>query len=167
MKYQYRITKYNPAYRKPDGTYGRKEWISYSDIGKKIGKKKLSRVEYLRIEDEYVQAVSEIMFATNVPYLKIFGLERGKKQGLKNGLRCNFRKVRQIVRGVLRESYWCILHLDRRMFVHFGWDYYMYVGVSRKCESAMQKIGHGNLFVESLPSPYNETFKRIKRRKSD
>lgn len=32
---QYRVTKYNPEYRK-NGTYMRDEWTSISDIGKNI-----------------------------------------------------------------------------------------------------------------------------------
>lgn len=31
--YEYRITKYNPAFRKSNGAFSKDEWTSYSDVG--------------------------------------------------------------------------------------------------------------------------------------
>ncbi|MFL0507599.1 hypothetical protein ACH0B5_17895 [Ureibacillus sp. 179-F W5.1 NHS] len=39
MKYQWRITKYNPAFRDQDGAYMKDEWISSSDIGQHLMEK--------------------------------------------------------------------------------------------------------------------------------
>jgi hypothetical protein len=154
VKKEYRITKYDPKYRNPDGTYGKNEWTAISDIGKVFGKVLLTKKEYQEIENQYCDAVASIMEENKIPYLEIRGLERGAKQGLRNGQRINEKEVKRIVRGALRETFWCKLHLDRRMFVHFGYDYYMYVGVSKEPAKSIQAINRGRLYVEPKQSPY-------------
>jgi hypothetical protein len=42
------------------------------------------------------------------------------------------------------------------MFVHFGWDYYMYIGATEICEPATQRVRQSGLFVEPMASLYNE-----------
>ncbi len=65
------------------------------------------------------------------------------------------KEVADIARLVLRESLWCKLESDR-MFVHFGYDYYMFIGSTEPCESTIKKIEKLGLFVEKFESPYLE-----------
>ena len=55
---------------------------------------------------------------------------------------------------VLREELWCRLEGDRG-FVHFGFDYYMYVGVASACPEAQRLAAQLGLFVEEMRSPYH------------
>jgi hypothetical protein len=57
------------------------------------------------------------------------------------------------MRRVLREEFWCRLE-GPEAFVHFGYDYYLYVGVPRACPEAEQATRRAGLFVESFRSPY-------------
>jgi hypothetical protein len=56
----------------------------------------------------------------------------------------------------LREEFCCRLQ-NAAGFVHFGWDYYMYIGVPHPCPTAEALALNLGLFVEELDSPYNET----------
>ena len=41
-----------------------------------------------------------------------------------------------------------------RAYVHFGYDYYMYIGLSVKCTDALAAVQQRGLFVEPFRSPY-------------
>ncbi|WP_422658085.1 FHA domain-containing protein [Paenibacillus sp. EC2-1] len=41
-----------------------------------------------------------------------------------------------------------------KMYVHFGYDYYMYIGISKECKDAIDSIQASGLFVEECESPY-------------
>lgn len=166
MKYEYRISKYDPKNRNPGGTYARDEWSAISDIGKKFGNARLTKEVYLSTEKEYIEAIVLIMRELDIPFLQVKGLNRGKKQGLREDLKCSEKIVRRIVRGALRENLWCWLHLDRKMFVHFGYDYYMWVGVAKKPNAALSSIRRGSLFVESRKSPYLPSYRNYLRREA-
>ncbi len=43
---------------------------------------------------------------------------------------------------------------ENKMYVHFGYDYYMYIGVNEKCLDAINSIQASGLFVEECESPY-------------
>ncbi|WCK55874.1 hypothetical protein PP175_08100 [Aneurinibacillus sp. Ricciae_BoGa-3] len=109
IKYQWRITKYNPEYRNDTGIYKKEEWTSFYDIGDLIG-------DFDEISVE------------NTPLLS---------------------------RLILREHLWCKLEYESEFFVHFGYDYYMYVGSSIQCKDTIKKITKEfNLFVEHFNSPH-------------
>jgi hypothetical protein len=57
-------------------------------------------------------------------------------------------------RAVLREEWWCRFESSTG-FVHFGYDYYMYVGVSRRSAVAEDAALSRGLFVEPFTSPYH------------
>lgn len=41
------------------------------------------------------------------------------------------------------------------MYVHFGHDYYMFIGSSTSCPLALKNIEKMGLFVEDFESPYH------------
>jgi hypothetical protein len=67
----------------------------------------------------------------------------------------SLEEVQSLARLVLKEDLWCKLEKDNIMFVHVGYDYYMYIGSHTICEDAINKIRDRGLFVEEFISPYN------------
>ena len=58
-----------------------------------------------------------------------------------------------VIRSVLREEFWCRLE-GPAGYLHFGWDFYMYVGVPYPCPKSQELARGLGLFVEEYPSPY-------------
>ncbi|MFD1169946.1 hypothetical protein [Oceanobacillus caeni] len=54
----------------------------------------------------------------------------------------------------LRNIIWCKLGYKNQFFVHFGYDYYMYIGASRQCTKAINAVTRSGLFVEKFDTPY-------------
>ena len=61
-----------------------------------------------------------------------------------------------IIQAILRNKLGCKLEFDNTMYVHFGWDYYMFISSAKACQSAIKKIEEIGLFVEPFVSPYLE-----------
>ena len=167
--FYWRITKYNPKNRDSRGVYLVDEWTSYSDIGDTRGGKTLTYEEYETIENAYVAAILLFMECNGVENLKIVGLERRlafdhgdtyvtkdmKIEFLRaaDSLILDKKEVDLLARLILREKLWCKLE-SQDMFVHFGWDYYMYIGSAHTCEKYIKEIKETGLFVEKYESPY-------------
>ena len=160
--FSWRITKYNPCNRDINGIYTLPdEWTSYSDIG---------TVREGKIEDAYVASIFDDHGLQRVQKLKVVGLE---KRGplisdsylskdmkemydkVRDGIYCSEDTIDGVARLVLREKLWCKLEA-RSMFVHFGYDYYMYIGSAEMCEKEVQKIQEMGLYIEEQESPYSD-----------
>jgi hypothetical protein len=169
--FSYRITKYNPAYRNSLGSYLKDDWTAISDIGKIYKNQKFTIDEYLKVEDRYIEVILLFMIFLNLKSLYITYLEKNNTildnknipysssmlelyEKISVGKQINIKEVSDIARLVLRELLWCKLE-NKNMFVHFGDDYYMYIGTSKEIsESLKKKIESLNLFVEQFSSPY-------------
>ena len=164
---EYRISKYDPKYRKPDGTYGRHEWTSFSDIGKEFENKQLDYESYLQAEDGYVDAVVAFFQVARVNRLVIDEVEVSSElqsiaksldyepsllPELKVGATVHEDTFPAIVRLSLREGVWCKLSGDSRAYLHFGYDYYVYVGSDAINESDWS-LPTG-IYAEPHASPY-------------
>jgi hypothetical protein len=164
----YRITKYNPTYRDYQGRYLKDEWISFSDIGKVFEGEILTLDQYLRAENAYIEAIFLFMDCLNITSLYIKRLEQPNKPSshmlsavegtqlfktIKNDISANKEFIKVITRLVLREQMWCKLQ-SPEMYVHFGWDYYMYIGSKKACKNSIKTIEKLGLFVEPKRSPY-------------
>ena len=140
----YRITKYNPCNRDEAGRYLVDEWTSVSDVGKSFGGRQLTIETYLLVEDAYVAVVTSLLTIGNVGPLRVVDFEdKGSCRQLTDRLvatsaeyrnqvwdGCLFshENVESCVRLTLREVIWCKLIGKNDFFVHFGYDYYMYIG---------------------------------------
>jgi hypothetical protein len=153
--HQYRITKFDPAFRDTAGAYLRDEWTSFGDVGRSFGGITLSHTEYLRVESAYIEATTAFLLEDNAPNLRVIGLEirADTPNAPPEGAWITAKAFASICRSVLRQEFWCKLEAGGR-FVHFGWDYYMYVGVVSRCESSIGKAKALGLFVEEIDSPY-------------
>lgn len=63
-------------------------------------------------------------------------------------------QISDVIRLNLREDTWCRLEYEDKMFVHFGYDYYMYIGSDKVCNKSIDTIRESGLFVEDFKSPY-------------
>ncbi len=149
---QYRITKYNPIYR-VNGAYNKDEWTSMYDVGRTYDGKVFTFEEYLRVEKAYLDVIEQVM---NELGIKTIEVRQGERifSALNNSAFHSREEVLMIARGVLREDFWCKLEA-KDFFIHFGYDYYMYIGADIE-EEKMSKIARKNgLFAELIEgSPY-------------
>ncbi len=172
--FNWRVTKYDPDYRDELGRYKKCEWTSFSETGTICNGKKLTIDDYIAIENSYVDAIAAFMDDLEIKSLKVKDLEKKNNKfmpnkdqklyseemvnlyiSLQNDYILNVREIKNISRLVLRENLWCTLE-DDIMFVHFGYDYYMYMGSHKICEDAINSIKERGLFVEDFVSPYND-----------
>ena len=147
------MTKYNPAYRDAQGRYTKDEWISYSDIGKNVTKE-----EYEKVESAYIDTALKFLEEQNIIELRISYLENTQNNqepgiSLMAGTVLNFEALKQVMKSILREKYWVKLETDNS-FIHFGYDYYMYIGVPHEPQSARQFAESRGLYVGDCLSPY-------------
>jgi hypothetical protein len=59
-----------------------------------------------------------------------------------------------VCRLVLREILWCKLESENGFYIHFGYDYYMYIGGPAPSENSIAYGRQQGLFVEEMESPY-------------
>lgn len=160
----YRITKYNPEFRDENGFYKKDEWTSISDIGKKFNKIILTKEEYKKTENNYIDAIYEILREKNIKKIKVYDLEINKKnlselsadekdiiKEINNDKYLDLKKSEKIIRLVLREMLWCKFCSELKdIKIEFGYDYYMYVECSKIKESTINIINKKGLFVEII-----------------
>lgn len=167
----FRVTKYDPAHRLPNGNYVKDEWTSVSDVGRAYGGEIVTCSEYLRVEALYVRAVRSFLEASQLKTLRVVDLQandieteafpaelteetRARAATVVDGMEVGGEDLDWIVRLALREALWCRLKGEHGFYVHFGYDYYMYLG-SEDLGAVPSPVAPG-LFVEAFESPYHE-----------
>lgn len=155
--YHYRVTKYDPAFRDSSGAYTKKDWTSFDDVGSSHGGAVLSKEEYLRVESAYIDIAKQFIVEDGSPSLQAVNVENsGAAASAPNeGSLISGGDLPAVCRSILRGEFWCKLETDER-FLHFGYDYYMYVGVKSECLSSIAAATAPGLFVERFESPYIE-----------
>lgn len=159
MVYQYRITKYSPEKRDKDGKYLGKEWTSFSEVGKTFDGKTFTLGEYYQIEDSYILAARSFLNEARIDKLTLTYLENAyayQESGLtlQVGKEYVLQDVERLFRLVLQEKIWGKFEWQDKAYVHFGWDYYMYLGVATPCPQSLNYTRENGLFVEPFASPY-------------
>ncbi|MFD2115631.1 hypothetical protein ACFSTH_11655 [Paenibacillus yanchengensis] len=164
----YKITKYNPT---NSGNYD--EWTSISDVGQEFSGVVFTIEEYLRVEEYYVNAITRIMKCIGISGLFVSDLHKDyetPKITLHHNIYTQQMKqlygeisenqfvsnqdLQDLCKMILRELIGLRLVFEDKMFVHFGYDYYMYIGVNNVCMDAIDSIQASGLFVEECESPY-------------
>jgi hypothetical protein len=143
--------------RHPSGHFLGDDWISFTQIGQTFGGVALTEKEYKRVEDAYVSVALAFLTEAGLTAMSVEGLENKRRQPLAfhEGTILRLEQLRELIAGILREEFWCRLRGDKA-FVHFGWDYYMYLGVPHPCPVAERKATELGLYVEEFVSPYHE-----------
>lgn len=153
--YKWKITKYNAKKRDEYGRYIPYEWTGYSDIGKHFENGILTLEEYTKYENLYVMAIMKLMEGSNISWLKISNLEDyNNSSGLKNGDELDIFKLKYTIKRILKEEFWCKLKHKDLFYVHFGYDYYMYIGTKFQCRKEIDMIKKSGLYIEKCNSPY-------------
>lgn len=166
--HQWRITKYDPRLRDASGRFLGDDWTSVWDIGK-MSLGQLTAADYLRIESAYVTtarsfAVESGVFAMRIVELEIDTIDESDLTmiglpsiepalHIQEGAVLPINRLGGVVRAVLRELVWCKIESDS-FFIHFGRDYYMYVGSDSACEHSQDTAQIAGLYVEKWNSPY-------------
>ncbi|MBP1999098.1 hypothetical protein J2Z69_000117 [Paenibacillus shirakamiensis] len=167
--YCWRITKYDPVFRDNEGRFKKEEWTSFSDIGRFYEGSQFTITDYLSIESKYINAVTSLMEYMNLFSLKITNVEKYNDSAshnqyisrsmtellatIKNGDHIDITNVPDLCKLILRNHLWGKLSMSS-MFVHFGYDYYMYIGLQKECPLKLNEIRKAGLFVEPFASPY-------------
>jgi hypothetical protein len=153
--FQFRVTKYNPSHRNSAGSYLRDEWTSFSDIGQSFTGVLFTEREYQRVENAYATVAVAFMQEAGVSFLTVTGLENHACLPLpfSDGAVLGPTEIDSVVRQLLRAQFWCRLE-SIGGFIHVGYDYYMYLGVSALCPNAEAMACKMGLFVVPFKSPY-------------
>jgi hypothetical protein len=156
------LTKYDPRFRLPDGTFGRNEWTGIADIGKTFETGTLSLDEYLVKENAYVESIRRLMSSAGVTSLVVSGLEldpdnlgpefRAAIDFLREGAALSGEELDVTIRICLRGLAWCRLEGEHGTYLHFGYDLYTYFG-SRTFEFELPKLPQG-MYAEPFESPH-------------
>ena len=72
---------------------------------------------------------------------------------LTNGMHAGGELLETIVRGI-RSHIWCKLEALPDFYLHFGHDYYMFIGSSNDLAESVQHARRIGLFVEECVSPH-------------
>lgn len=167
----YRISKYNPTCKDSNDVYRSTEWTSFGDIGRFFNGFELTLEEYRKVENEYLQIVMDILHFYGVSVINIKNLEmpftvaeirtyllkRGVSlsekeeyilKNVQNLLEVQIDDFNVLFRLILKECFWCILYTDKKVFIKFGYDLYVYVF----CENIPEHIikNRGNVNIEKL-----------------
>src|SRR5215469_11019635 len=154
---EYRVTKYDPVLLGPNGEYKGDDWTSITQIGQSFRGVVLTEQEYKRVEHAYIKSALAFLRESGISALRVEGLENSRRQPLKfdEGSVLTLEQIPDVIGRILGEDFWCRLQANNG-FVHFGWDYYMYIGVPIRCLAAEQIATELGLFVEEFASPYHE-----------
>lgn len=155
MMYMWRITKYNPEFRNSNGVFIKDDWSSYSDIGKMYQGKMFTTEVYQKYENMYVDAIITLMRGSKLSNLRLVDLEIYEEiNKIDSSLILDEAQIKELVPEVLKERAWCKLEHANLFFVHFGYDYNMYIGSSCSCKEELRSIQESGLYVEEFESPY-------------
>jgi hypothetical protein len=169
LPYNWRVTKYDPALRNVQGHYTADDWTCKSEIGRYFGGKKLTYERYLRAESAYVSAATSFLADVDLIELRVISLENKRLDDVqavelrdialspalvrRNSL-LQDSDLEDVIRMVLRGVLWCKLVSKSRFYLHFGWDYYMYIGSTSPSYDAIESATRSGLFVDEMVSPY-------------
>jgi len=155
----FRISKYNPIYRNLKGEYEIDEWTSFSDVGKSINGSIITISNYINVEKQYINFILCFFRQLNAKKISISELEIYDESlsYYKNINNIDIEELLSFTRNILRENIWCKISYENKVEIHFGYDYYMYVGLldnisKYKIECVLK---NNLLFVEEIIcSPY-------------
>jgi hypothetical protein len=151
----WRLTKYNPDYRDSSGAYRRDEWTAFDDIGRVFQGIVLTIAEYEQMEDRYVSAAMHFAHEAGVSELTAVDVEaRTPDFHLSDGMSISIQSAPSAIRAILRSHVWCKLECRQYFYLHFGYDYYMYIGCESNLPASIKFAVDSGLFVEDCASPY-------------
>ena len=149
---EFRITKYNPQYR-VHGRYCKNEWTSISDVGKEFEDGVVLLEDYIKVENSYIQCCLDLLKVAKISSLNVSDIEL-----YSNGISLptevsDEQTLCEIIKCCLREKCWAKLE-TKHFYIHFGYDYYMYIGTDIPIMTVETISCDNHLFCELMHSPY-------------
>lgn len=152
--HQYRVTKYDPQLR-VNGAYTRHEWTSIADVGNEFSGSIFTMSDYERAEQRHIAFLCALAAREDAFPLTLEALEDHREHSpWQEGQQITPHDLPAIVRDVLREECWCRLTAPG-FFIHFGYEYYMYVGCTHTPEAIAALAAEHALYAEPMTSPYH------------
>lgn len=146
------------------------EWTSISDIGKEYNGKQFKYEEYIKTENTYIEAINMFIKLNKIKELTIDELEKYNYDKLiydeydiqikelikkvKNKMKIKTSDIELFIRAILREQIWAKLASSDEFYIHFGYDYYMYIGSKAEPQKEIEQIEKMGLVIEKQLSPY-------------
>ncbi len=149
---KYKISKYSFQYI-IDGKYSKDDWTDYSDIGKMFGGKVLNEQEYIYVENNYISCIMNILHQAEVNALVVKELENYDNLQWENNQSLSSEILPVIFRDCLRNKCWCKFDA-KDAYIHFGYDYYVYIGTVLPFETIEKICNKYELFCIEQNSPY-------------
>lgn len=169
LPYNWRISKYDPALRDTQGHYLAEDWSFFAQIGQLFNGRRLTYEEYVSVENTYVRSALRFLTDAGLRSLKIselalpntvFSADGGlqgirlRPESLHDKAIVGRDQIEDVIKLNLREATWCELQEVDRFYLHFGWDYYLYVGSTSPSSRAIGDTAEDGLYVEVKASPY-------------
>lgn len=148
----FRISKYNPNYR-IDGIYTKNEWTSIFDVGKIFENHIFTIDEYMATEYKYINCYNDIIANANIKFLRVCQLEKNIGTDWENNQLLRFDLIKKFISQCLQEKCWGKLE-SRNFYIHFGYDYYTYLGTTLHEDVINQICDKYGLYCEKFKSPY-------------
>lgn len=161
----WRVTKYNPLHREDgaDSPYTVDTWTQVEDLHEG----KVCVEEYKQVEDSYVNACMLFAKETGLKKIKVVDFINDMTSSevlIEHKLdlpdsrddleEVAIEELADLVRKNLRGVLYCKIEGENNFYIHFGYDFYMYIGSEFSCESAIKLVEESGLFVEEIVSPY-------------
>lgn len=150
----YRISKFKPIDQTTSINYVN-DWTSISDVGNVYSGKIFTINQYKQIEKNYIDFYIEILETLSIETLKIECLEDPYNlKRWKNNQQINYYEMKLFFQDCLREKCWGKLKYKKTFFIHFGYDYYTYLGTKLDFYIVDSIANKYNLYCEKIISPY-------------
>jgi len=153
-----RITRYDPDLRDRHGAFGGDDWSSVSDVGGVFGGRRLALPDYLKVEAQHLRVVAAFLDEASVEAMTAHDVESYSAHWWpREGEALSALECVDLVREMLRERGFCRLHADSNdVYVHVGYDYYLYLGGKVACHKTLRLATAAGLFVDQdFRSPYH------------
>ncbi|MFF3212220.1 RNA-binding protein [Streptomyces sp. NPDC002886] len=165
LPHVYRVTKYDPADRAPDGTYrgtqdtnGDNGPVDAAYLAAVAAFAEESRIERFAVRDPQVGGgFGRLDPEGAIDRAGPLGPFADGFDGFYDGAPVTVPVALELVRMMNGDGgLWCRLEAEDAMTVEVGWDQYVYVGVRTPCEGAVARTHALGLFAEPIgASPYD------------
>lgn len=161
-KYWYRTTKFDPAKRNELGHFplDNKEWTDFEDYSDP----NYNFENYMLTENAYIYTIYYFIQKNKAENFQLYKVVKNCKI-TKNS---NLIKDRLFIEYICRDNLRVVTNngckiRSQNMCIHFGWDYYMFIGSNKKINKEIIEFGGIKIYIEPIDkSPYATRFDLLK-----
>jgi hypothetical protein len=159
VRYEIRLSKYDPAKRDFTGAFTGSDWVTYSQVGTEVGGRLLTKEEYKRVEDVYVETIVRALREAGLQKVLVEGIRRFDKapratNKFRKGQKIDLETASRLIRLSFQDRIEVALSVPRQMYLHFGFDFLVYFGLTKPTPLANAFASEKGLFLEKMASPY-------------